>query len=243
MRTAILSDIHANLIGLQACLDALERLRVERVFCLGDIVGYNPWPNECIQIIRERSIPCIMGNHDRVAAGLEEPDNFNALATEAILWTRGILSQAHKAFLAKLPDRRALDKSAVLVHGSPRDPDEYILTPETARENIAFMAKRLGCSFCFFGHTHVPGIFNGAYARTRVFEGILHLDGGHAWLVNPGSIGQPRDGDPRSSFVIYDDDAMTAEFHRVEYDIQAVNDAIVREGLPPHLGRRLFLGT
>lgn len=243
MRSAILSDIHANLIAFRASLDAVERLHVQRAFCLGDIVGYNPWPNECVQIIRERSIPCVMGNHDRVAAGLEEPDNFNALATEAILWTRGALSETNKSFLAKLPDRRALNKSAVLVHGSPRDPDEYILTSEVARKNIAFLSERLGCDLCFFGHTHVPGIFDGTYADTRVFEGRFSLDRGHVWLVNPGSIGQPRDGDPRASFIIYDESEMAAEFHRIEYEVQAVRDAIIREGLPPPLGRRLFLGT
>jgi diadenosine tetraphosphatase ApaH/serine/threonine PP2A family protein phosphatase len=243
MRSAILSDIHANLIAFQAFLDAVDRLHVHRAFCLGDIVGYNPWPNECVQIIRERSIPCIMGNHDRVAAGLEEPDNFNALAREAIHWTRGVLTQANRSFLAKLPDRRAIDSSAILVHGSPRDPDEYILTTAIARENMAFMRDRLGSDLCFFGHTHVSGIFDGLYDNAPIAEGTFSLKRGRACLVNPGSIGQPRDRDPRASFLIYDDENMTVEFHRVDYDVGAVKDAIVREGLPPHLGRRLFLGT
>ncbi len=243
MRSAILSDIHANLIAFRAVLDAVEQLNVQRIFCLGDIVGYNPWPNECVQVIRERSIPCVMGNHDRVAAGLEEPDDFNALAREAILWTRGILTQAHSSFLAKLPDRRAIDSSTILVHGSPRDPNEYILTLSIARENMAFMRDRLGSDLCFFGHTHVSGIFDRIYDNTPTVGRTFSLKRGSACLVNPGSIGQPRDRDPRASFLIYDDEDMTVEFHRVEYNVSAVKDAIVREGLPQHLGRRLFLGT
>jgi predicted phosphodiesterase len=243
MRSAILSDIHANLIGFQAILDAVEQLRVQRIFCLGDIVGYNPWPNECVQIIRERSIACVMGNHDRVAAGLEEPDSFNDLAREAIFWTRGVLTETHRSFLAKLPDRRAVDNSAILVHGSPRDPDEYILTAEIARENMTFMQKRLGSDLGFFGHTHQAGIFSRTHDDTPISERKFFLEKEDVCLINPGSIGQPRDRDPRASFLIYDDDDMTVEFHRATYDIRAVHDAIIREGLPPHLGRRLFLGT
>jgi predicted phosphodiesterase len=243
MRSAILSDIHANLIGFQAVLDAVEQLHVQRILCLGDIVGYNPWPNECVQIIRERSIACVMGNHDRVAAGLEEPVNFNALALEAMLWTRRRLTEAHRNFLAKLPDRRAVDGSAVLVHGSPRDPDEYILTETVARENMAFMKERLGADIGFFGHTHVSGIFDGTHAGTPIYDGEFFLKKGSVCLINPGSIGQPRDRDPRASFLIYDDIEMSVQYYRVEYNVGAVYEAIVREGLPPYLGKRLFLGA
>jgi predicted phosphodiesterase len=243
MRLAILSDIHANLIGFQAVLNAVEHLSVQRIFCLGDIVGYNPWPNECVQIIRERSIACVMGNHDRVAAGLLEPDNFNATARDAIFWTREVLTEAHLSFLAKLPDRRAVNNSAILVHGSPRDPDEYILTETIARENMTFMRERLGTDIGFFGHTHVPAIYGETDGYTPISERRLFLKRGSLRLINPGSIGQPRDRDPRASFVVYDDEDMTVEFHRVAYDVHAVHDAIVREGLPPYLGERLFLGT
>lgn len=243
MRWAIISDIHANLIGFEAFLDAVEWLHVDRVVCLGDIVGYNPWPNECVDIIREKSIVCVMGNHDRVAAGLEEPDNFNAMAREAILWTRGVLTGANRTFLERLTDRQAIEDLTILVHGSPRDPDEYILTTAIARDNRDFMLQQLGARLAFFGHTHVPGIFDGAHDEAPVREGKSYFASDSGCLINPGSIGQPRDGDPRSSFLVYDSRDMTVEFHRVAYDIQAVYDAIVTEGLPPHLGRRLFLGA
>ncbi len=243
MRTAIISDIHANLVGFRAFLDAAERLRVRRILCLGDIVGYNPWPNECVQIIRERSVVCVMGNHDRVAARLNEPNDFNAPARETILWTRDILTDDNHEFLAKLPERYSMDSTTILVHGSPRDPDEYILTTGIARENAVFMEERFGACLGFFGHTHVPGIFEGARYTMRNEEGKIHLKEGSVCLINPGSIGQPRDGDPRASFLIYDDDEMSVDFHRVSYDIPAVNEAIIREGLPPYLGKRLFLGT
>ena len=243
MRSAILSDIHGNLVALRAVLDVIEGLSTERVLCLGDIVGYNPWPNECVQVIRERSIPCVMGNHDRVAAGLEEPESFNASAREAILWTRGVLTQEHRNYLAKIPDRRAVDGSVILVHGAPRDPDEYILTSGIVRENIIFMEERLDASLGFFGHTHVSGIFDGKNDRTPIYDGKYFLKKGHVCLVNPGSVGQPRDRDPRASFLIYDDEEMSVQYYRVEYDIVTVYDSIVKEGLPGYLGKRLFLGA
>ncbi len=242
MRTAIVSDIHANLVGLRALLDSVDKLDVERILCLGDIVGYNPWPNECIRIIRERSIPCVMGNHDRVAAGLEEPDYFNAMAREAILWTRRNLTDEHRDYLSKLPARLTLDDTTILVHGSPRDPDEYVLMTRTAHENMTYMREQFDASICFFGHTHVSGIFDQSDDEKPSGDTKVFLRRDDPYLINPGSVGQPRDGDPRSSFLIYDTDEGAVGFHHVSYDIDAVNEAIVRAGLPPYLGRRLFWG-
>ena len=142
-----------------------------------------------------------MGNHDRVAAGLEEPDDFNALAREAILWTRGVLTQATpQVSLRNSPIGGPLIVRPILVHGSPRDPDEYILTTAIARENMAFMRDRLGSDLCFFGHTHVSGIFDGIYDNTPTVERTFSLKRDSACLVNPGSIGQPRDRDPAGIF-------------------------------------------
>ncbi len=243
MRTAIISDIHANIVGLRAFLNAVEGLCIDRVLCLGDIVGYNPWPNECIQIIRERSISCVMGNHDRVAAEIEEPDGFNALAREAILWTRRVLTEEHRNYLAELPDRYSVDDSTILVHGSPRDPDEYILTAAIARENLVFMKDQIGARLGFFGHTHVPGVFDLSTDTISSHLGKRIIAEGSLCLINPGSIGQPRDGNPGASFLVYDNDERTVEFFRISYDINAVDEAIVREGLPHYLGKRLFLGV
>jgi predicted phosphodiesterase len=244
MRTAIISDIHANLYGLRAFMQAVERLRVQRTLCLGDIVGYNPWPNECVRIIMDNAIPCIMGNHDRVAAGFVEPDEFNSMAREAILWTRRVITEESRDFLMGLPDRYDVDASTIMVHGSPRDPDEYILTTGVARENMMFMKKEIGACLGFFGHTHVPGIFDLTEGNIiPVRDGKMDLKKGSICLVNPGSIGQPRDGQPGASFLVHDDEQETVEFFRVEYNINSVYEAIVREGLPPYLGKRLFLGA
>jgi len=243
MRSVILSDIHGNLVALRAVLDTVEGLNVQRVLCLGDIVGYNPWPNECVQIIRERSIACVMGNHDRVAAGLEAPVNFNNSAREAILWTRRVLTQENRNYLAKIPDRRAVGSSVILVHGAPRDPDEYILSSGIIRENIVFMEERLDASLGFFGHTHVSGIFDGRNDRTPIYDGKYFLKKEHVCLINPGSIGQPRDRNPGASFLIYDDDELSVQYYRIKYDVDTVYKSIVKEGLPADLGKRLFLGT
>lgn len=242
MRAAIISDIHANLPGFRACLDAVDELGLERILCLGDIVGYNPWPNECIRIITERSIQCVMGNHDRVAAGLEEPDYFNAMARQAILWTRRVLIDEHRDYLSKLPERVFIDDSTILVHGSPRDPDEYILAIDAAHENMRFMEERFAAWLGFFGHTHVSGVFDRSDEESPYGDNKVLLKEREPYLINPGSIGQPRDGDPRSSFLVYDSDELTVKFYHVAYDIDAVHEAIVREGLPEYLGARLFLG-
>jgi diadenosine tetraphosphatase ApaH/serine/threonine PP2A family protein phosphatase len=243
MRSAVISDIHGNLVALNAVLSAAADLSVDRILCLGDIVGYNPWPNECVDLMRERSIVSVMGNHDRVAAGIGEPDDFNEAARDAILWTRERLSRENREFLARLPERVFIGESIVLVHGSPRDPNEYILSTGAAERNIHFMRERLGTTVAFFGHTHVAGLFAADRGGIGAFgPRNVKIDGGRAYLINPGSVGQPRDGDPRAAFLIYDYEAGTVRFERVDYDVEAVFGAVVEAGLPAHLGRRLFLG-
>ncbi len=243
MRTAIVSDIHGNLVAFRSSLEALGGIGADRILCLGDIVGYNPWPNECVDIIRQMAIPAVMGNHDRVAAGIEEPDRFNSSAREAILWTRELLTRENRDFLASLPDRMFIGDSIVLVHGSPREPDEYIISTDSARENMRFMSEKLSIRIGFFGHTHIASAFvqKGDNVAALKPERAV-LEGGLSYLINPGSIGQPRDGDVRASLLIYDYEANSVEFFRVEYDIGAVSRAISDAGLPTFLARRLFLG-
>jgi len=243
VKTAIISDIHGNLIALETFFAVKELFGVDRTVCLGDIVGYNPWPNECVEMLKKHGIPMIMGNHDRVAAGLQEPILFNDFAREAILWTRETLTEKNRDYLRMLPTQMTVDKKYLLVHGSISDPDEYVLTPIAAARNIKTLRDTTGVTICFFGHTHVVSCFlsDGTSYLSQVPQD-LSLDDNRTYLINPGSIGQPRDGDSMASFLIFDEDEKRVEFHRFEYDIESVVMELNRQGLDPFLGERLHLG-
>jgi len=243
VKTAVISDIHGNLIALEAFFAVKELLGVDRTVCLGDVVGYNPWPNECVELIRKHGIPTIMGNHDRVAAGIQEPSLFNDLAREAVLWTRNNLTDRNRDYLRALPAQMTVDKRYLLVHGSIIDPDGYILTPVAAIRNIQVMQQLTEVSICFFGHSHAVSCFSSAW-NTELMQipSDLSLIDDCDYLINPGSIGQPRDGDSRASFLVFDEERRRVEFHRFEYDIDAVVLELNRQGLDPFLGERLYLG-
>lgn len=243
MKTAIISDIHGNLIALEAFFTVTELLDVDRTVCLGDVVGYNPWPNECVELIKKHGIPTIMGNHDRVAAGLQEPILFNDFAREAILWTRETLTEKNRDYLRMLPTRMTVDKRYLLVHGSISDPDEYVLTPVAAARNIKAMQDSTDVTICFFGHTHVASCFSSAGSSDLLQVPLeVSLVDGRTYLINPGSIGQPRDGDSMASFLIFHEEEKRVKFHRFRYDIDSVVMELNRHGLDPFLGERLYLG-
>lgn len=243
MRTAVISDIHANLEAFESVLDAIADLGVGEIFCLGDIVGYNANPNECVDIIRDRNIACVLGNHDACAAGLEEPDSFNPVAWNALLWTRETLSGVNKSFLLQLPREQAL-RDCFLFHGSLHDTNRYLADSYEARRNFRLL-ERLpgGPRIGFFGHTHVMIAFTderGVVTTDRSHD--LRLSPENRYLINPGSVGQPRDGDPRASFLVYDSDERRIAFHRRVYDIRASQDKIMRARLPTRLADRLAWG-
>lgn len=243
MRTAIISDVHGNLPAFTSFLEISEKLDTERILCLGDIVGYNPWPNECIDIMRERGIQCVMGNHDRVACGEEYPESFNQAAREAILWTRDVLRESNRKYLAALPETIVVDKKYLLVHGSPRDPNEYIFTHSSVLDNIEFMKSEFEKSLCFFGHTHVVFAVYEDRGKIEMLQGeSFPIEKEKGYLINPGSIGQPRDGDPRAAFLIYDEVKQEIKFHRFAYNINSVYEAVIDAGIDSYLGKRLFLG-
>jgi predicted phosphodiesterase len=245
MRYLVLSDLHSNLEALQAVLDRARALGHERVLVLGDVVGYGPDPNPVVELLaRQPGLLSIRGNHDRVAAGLGEPDDFNEGAKLSARWTRAALDGTTLAFLRSLP-RGPLPfaERRLLAHGSPLDEDEYILEESAARR--AF--DGIGFDLCFFGHTHYPCCFSleGGRVSLAVARGdgaVFTLGPAARYLINPGSVGQPRDRNPLSSFGLYDDREGTVTIHRIEYALGETRRKILQAGLPTTLGDRLRLG-
>ena len=239
MRLAVLSDIHANLAALDAVRDDMPA--VDQIWVLGDIVGYGPQPNEVIARLQELNVRAVMGNHDGAAVGVVDAGWFNPDAAAAIRWTAEVIDENARAFLTALPEvRREGDRTAV--HGSPREPIwEYITDAEVASANLAAFKTR----HCLFGHTHQPVIYRADGDRTESVRAAvgapLHLDARRA-LINPGSVGQPRDGNPDASYLVLDDEAGTAEFRRVRYDIDLTQRLMTEAGLPRWLVERLQLG-
>jgi predicted phosphodiesterase len=243
MRYAILSDIHANLEAFRAVLARTAELRADRVLCLGDVVGYHADPNECIDLLRSNGIACVMGNHDAAACGIEEPDSFNPAARTAVLWTREVLTAENRGFLRDLPRHLQID-DMVLCHGSIRDTNQYILFDSDVWENFSLMEELPERPrTCFFGHTHVRAAYSLAPPLlSRELADEMPLSDDKWYLVNPGGLGQPRDGDPRAPFLIYDTADRTVVFHRAEYDIAACQRKILHAGLPARLAERLRMG-
>jgi len=244
MRTAVIADIHANLEALTAVLNRIRTLQVDEIVCLGDVVGYNANPNECIDIVRSEKILCVLGNHDVAASGLEEPDTFNPLARAAVLWTREQLTGESRKFLINL-QRELSVRDFYLFHGSIHDTDRYILYRDDAVDNFRELARlRQSPVIGFFGHSHVMTVLseqNGIIATSLAHEDLF-LQQSKRYLINPGSVGQPRDGDPRAAFLVYDDRDRNVTFYRIEYDLRRCQEKIINAGLPPRLAERLAWG-
>lgn len=248
MKTLIFSDVHGNRFGLEAVLrDAKDEY--DAVLCLGDVVGYGAHPNECCQLLRDANAHSLLGNHDAAALGQIDISWFNAVATDAILWTRAQLSSENKSWLESLSplyDNAEHDFQAV--HASLRQPiEEYILGREIAQATIHLMTR----SLCFYGHTHVADCYRVLDVAGKRYQmeaaalrngGSLELHDEWRYLVNPGSCGQPRDGNPQARYALFDADARTLEVFAVAYDWQAARDAIFAAGLPRILGERLGQG-
>ncbi len=244
MRYGVVSDVHANVAAFDAVCRRLDAARVERVLCLGDTVGYHAHPNECVARIRARCDLVIAGNHDRAAAGTLDPAEFGFVARRAIAWTRGVLDPVHAAYLGGLPSFAALDRTTGLVHGAlaPAPNDQlHILSPKRVAANLAKLAHRPE-RLCWFGHTHRPVVHSWRDGRIASVPGVdsVELDADTRYLVNPGSVGQPRDGDPRAACAIFDDGRI--EFLRVEFDVVATRRAAEAAGLlvRPSVVRRSY---
>ncbi len=239
MRIAVLSDIHSNLVALDAVLATIGT--VDAVWQLGDIVGYGPQPDAVVERLIELGAIGVRGNHDAAAVGGNEIEYFNVDARRAIEWTRRVIRPPTAAYLAALPER-LIEDEVTMVHGSPREPTwEYVTSVTVAR--ASFQAFRTGS--CLHGHTHIPAVFRDNDGTIEVIaprDGtILRLDERRV-LLNPGSVGQPRDGDPRASYAIIDTDRAEVTWRRVAYDIAAIQAAMRAVDLPPHLVARLDHG-
>jgi len=262
MKTFIFSDVHGNRFGLEAVL-AYTNGHYDNALCLGDVVGYGAHPNECCELVRETIAAsphgaCLLGNHDAAALGIIDASWFNDVAFQAITWTGDELSEENKAWLHSLratfssADVGLADIPFEAVHGSLREPlEEYITEPTIAYHTVKLMTTEL----CFYGHTHVARAWalgeskRGLFRRTPNLQqadlregGLVSLEAGVKVLLNPGSCGQPRDGNSKARAAIWDSEAATIEVFQVDYDCEAARVAIYEAGLPGVLGDRLMIG-
>jgi len=236
MINAIISDIHGNLEALNRVLEYLQEKGITGIYCLGDVVGYGPNPNECVELVKDNCKVVLMGNHDYAAIGLANIEYFNEYAKISTYWTQDILSEENLKYLKSLPFTFTNDRYH-LVHASPKNPSswDYVLSVNDAKQQI----REFDQNICFIGHSHVPVIFSDSdYYRKKNF--LFTKD--QKYLVNVGSIGQPRDGDPRTCFVLYDDEQNSVEYVRLDYEIQKSYNKIINVGLPVFLAERLLKG-
>ena len=244
MRAAVLSDVHANLPALEAVLEGIDRAAVDELWCLGDVVGYGADPDACTELIRERCAVSLVGNHDLAVLGELDISSFSETARAAVEWTRENCDEATMKFLKGLKPESS-DQEVGLYHASPRDPVwEYVLAVDQARECMEEQSGRVS----LIGHSHVALFFsdgagpNGSPAGAQA-EGGRELDLSEGrWLLNPGSVGQPRDGDPRGAWLELDTGEWRCAYHRVEYEIDRAAEAIREAALPELLADRLYVG-
>lgn len=241
MRILVISDIHSNLTALKAVLRDVSGF--DTVWCLGDLVGYGPDPNECIELIAQLpNLHCVIGNHDAAVIETLDTNTFNNDAKLAIQWTKSILSKQSLEFLFALPESRIMDL-VTIVHGSPQHPVwEYIMDIYTAAKNF----QNFSTTYCFVGHTHFPAIFH--QIDQKILPNLYLPEIGKAFItpirsiLNPGSVGQPRDRDPRASYAIFQPQEQLWEFRRVTYDYKTVQERMIKVGLPEKHIQRLAGG-
>ncbi|MEI7634368.1 MAG: metallophosphoesterase family protein [bacterium] len=239
-RIGVFSDIHGNLHALESVLEQMTSLGADVMICCGDVVGYGGNPNECVNILRERQISTIAGNHDFAALDLTDSGTFNPAARRAIIWTQEALTPENARWLRERP----LDIEAfgmLFVHASPLNPHEwsYIITMGDARESFRHFTHR----FCFIGHSHMPFVVENENGRLNgPCTPVIQIKKSCRYIVNVGSVGQPRDRNPDSCFTILDLDAGSLQFHRVKYDLDGAQKEIRLQGLPPELADRLAHG-
>jgi len=242
MKALVISDIHGNLEALQAVLKNSAD-NFDQIWCLGDIVGYGPQPNECIELLKQqKNLKCIIGNHDAAAIKLLDTAFFNRDAKRSMAWTRTILTEENKQFLSSLPEQLTEQEHFTLVHGSPRAPVfEYILDTYVASLNFEILET----DYCFIGHSHIPAIFT--YNPEKTFTDLIIPKANDyslkpKMIINPGSVGQPRDRNPYASYILLDTEKQILDFRRISYNIETTQSAMIEHHLPEAHIARLKLG-
>jgi len=245
MRYLIFTDIHGNLEAFNALLKFIQKRKIDHFVCLGDLVGYGASPNDTIQKVRSlRPLSIIRGNHDKAVSGFDSIETFNPIAAASIFWTKKKILRKNAEFLGHLKKGpQNVNDLFTICHGAPFDEDYYIFGEFDAAEAFDYLKLPL----CFFGHTHFPFVYT---KRDATVEGTflegnsneVKLEKGVTYLINPGSVGQPRDRNPRAAFAIYDSDLHVIKFFRLEYDIDDAQEKILKANLPPALAERLSLG-
>lgn len=239
MKYAIIADIHGNLDAFQVVLEDIRAQKATHTVCLGDVVGYNAQPKECLDIVRQMNIPCVKGNHDEYCSTENHLDGFNPHAAEAVHWTREQLTEDDKKWLRELKYSR-MAANFTMVHATLDAPERwgYVFDKLAAAASFPYQNTQM----CFFGHTHVPVAFmrdtavrGGTYSKFKV-------DPSKKYFINVGAVGQPRDNNPKAAYVIYDMDAQTIELRRLDYDIASAQKKIIDAGLPERLAERLAFG-
>jgi diadenosine tetraphosphatase ApaH/serine/threonine PP2A family protein phosphatase len=246
MRYLVLTDIHANLEALDAAIADARTRGYDRTLVLGDLVGYGADPNAVIERIRSlKPAAIVRGNHDKVACGLEQADGFNAVAKSAARWTLDVLIPEYREWLAALPEGPIdVDETVQICHGSPFDEDAYIFDELDALRALKIASRPL----CLFGHTHYPVTFElsaeafDSIGPSAAAESVLAMAPGTKYLMNPGSVGQPRDGDPRAAYAIVDTTRSCVELMRLKYPVEEAQAKVIRAGLPEVLAQRLAMG-
>lgn len=236
MKTAVISDVHSNIEALSAVFSDLEQTGIERVICLGDIVGYGADPDDCLHLIKDKCEVVIRGNHDSAVSGSEEYSSFNPEAEEAIYWTRNRISEEWKSYLETLP-MIFEENGIVYVHASPHKPERWSYI--VSREDALFEFRYFKGSAAFIGHSHLSGIF---CHDGDTFDNEVILNEEKRYIINVGSVGQPRDGNSNAAYAVYDDKLKSVNINRVAYDVESAAEKIIDAGLPNFLSSRLTAG-
>jgi diadenosine tetraphosphatase ApaH/serine/threonine PP2A family protein phosphatase len=247
MRLAIIADIHSNVEALASVLARIDQEGVEVILNLGDLVGYNASPNECLELLQGRNILSLAGNHDLGVLDPDRAQNFNIIAYQALMWCRQQIRPEFMAFLQDLPLLREYPGSFMACHGTPTNPDTYIAYHFQGKGVLKQMYKHSDLRVCFFGHTHRRALWyrdiRGKVAVRKILPDRMNLAPEEHYLINPGSVGQPRDGTPEAAYAIFDDADFSIHFKSTPYDISGAQRRILAAGLPPFLAERLAQGA
>ncbi len=247
MRLAIIADIHSNLEALESVLEAIRREEVEAVLNLGDLVGYNASPNECLELIQSQNFFNLAGNHDLALLEPERAEYFNIIAYQALMWSREQIHPGLLKFLQAMPLTQELGGRFLACHGTPTSTDTYISYHFQGKRVFKEMTKQTQLRVCFFGHTHRRALWyrdiRGTVALREISQPKVTLAREAHYLINPGSVGQPRDGNPEAAYAIFDGEEFSIHFKSVPYDIPGAQRRILSAGLPPFLAERLAQGV